>query len=101
MKEESPKQSPKPATPKSPICNKNTVRKLRKEARIANYIYQVIMILIGGAMFCLTQLDRNGIEISETVFKVFSIITSVFLVVWTNLLNLFKRSVNENDTEQK
>ncbi len=83
-------------SPKSPICDKKTVRKLSKRMRIVNIIYQVIMVLIGAAMFCMTQLNRNGIKINDVVFKVFSILCSVFPVVWTNLLNLFKKEINEN-----
>ena len=56
------------------------------------------MVLTGGVMFCLTQLDRNGIKINETVFKVFSVVCSVFPVIWANLLNLFKKEIKENET---
>lgn len=46
--------SPKPNTPKSPLCDKKTVRKLSKRMRIINIIYQIIMIIIGGTMLALT-----------------------------------------------
>lgn len=95
---ESVKDSPKPDTPKSPLCDKKSVRKLSKGMRIANYIYQILMVVMSGTMLLLGQLDSAGIHISESVFKVFSVVMGVIPVIWTNVLNLFKKNV---EGEQK
>lgn len=81
----------------SPIYKPKTIRKLSKNMRIENMIYQIFMVIASGITFMVIQLDNNGISIRETVFKVYSVVIGVIPVIWSNILNLFKKNIIEEE----
>lgn len=70
-----------PNTPKSQFCDKKTDRRLTKGGRVANYMYQVLIVIMSGTMLLLGYKDNTGIHITETVFKVFSVIIGIIPVI--------------------
>lgn len=69
----------------------HTSRKLSKNMRRANLVYQVLLSCLGGLNLVFIMLDF----IPEEYFEVLSVLESVFPVVWTHILDACKQYVND------
>lgn len=71
-------------------------RKLPKPFRIANLVYQFVMIILTGVNTILVGVNASNIAtIPAEYFEFFAVIATVIPVVWTNLLNECKTYVDE------
>ena len=64
----------------------STTRKLSKPMRVANYIYQVLMGILAGVSFMLTQFD----EIPKVFYEIVAVFSSAFPIVWSKILDASK-----------
>ena len=65
----------------------STTRKLSKPMRVANYIYQVLMGILAGVSFMLTQFD----EIPKVFYEIVAVFSSAFPIVWSKILDASKQ----------
>ena len=66
-------------------------RKLTKNMRRANYVYQILMSVVAGVNFILSTLTQVPIE----YYQIFSVITAAFPVIWTKILDASKQYESE------
>lgn len=71
------------------------VRKLPKWAKVMNFIYQAILIILGAVNGGLTYLDNIGVEIPRLYFEICSIGISLLPVVWSKILDELKVCTDE------
>ena len=67
-------------------------RKLPKWLRTANFIYQIILILLGFMNTLLTSLD-SVIHVPREYFECYAIIISLLPVLWSHILDASKQYI--------
>ena len=76
----------------SPIFEADTRRKLTKGMRIANLIYQFLMVILGGMNALLISFNSaETVNIPPLYFEISTVLLSIIPVIWTNLLNICKK----------
>ena len=71
-------------------------RKLPKWAKVMNFIYQALMIILGAVNGILTYLDNAGYSIPRLYFEICSIGIAMLPVVWSKLLDELKTCTDNN-----
>ena len=76
----------------SPIFEPETRRKLTKGMRVANLVYQFLMVVLGGLNAILISCNSaETINIPELYFELSTVLLSILPVIWTNMLNICKK----------
>ena len=80
------------STVSSPIFEAETRRRLNKGMRIANLIYQFLLVILGGMNALLISFNNaETINIPPLYFEISTVLLSIIPVIWTNMLNICKK----------
>ena len=76
----------------SPIFSPDTRRRLSRNMRVVNLIYQFLMVALSGINMLLISFNNaKSINIPDVYFEISTVVLSIVPVIWTNFLNICKK----------